>query len=345
METAPRAAVLVDGATYFAALRSSLLKATRSVFIVGWDIDTRVRVVGEKGASDDGAPEQLKALLTHMVERRPELAVNVLLWDFSVLYALDRESMPNLKLGWMTPRQIDVCLDDVLPIGSCHHQKIVVVDDAIAFCGGVDLAIGRWDTREHRARDPNRTDPSGEACPPFHDMQMVVDGAAAGALAELVRDRWLEASCRAIGPLKPTGDPWPDGVAADFTDVPIGVARTMPEMSHRSEVHEVKDLYRAAVAAAERFIYIENQYLTSEAFADALVRRMKENPRLEVVVVGPKEPASWLEARAMGAGRALFVRRLEREGVADRFRLLYPVVIGWRRRDAGDGSRQTDHRR
>ncbi len=327
IERAERAAVLVDGATYFAALRSSLLKAARSIYIAGWDIDTRVRVVGESGASEDGAPEHLKELLTYLVKRRPDLKINVLLWDFSMLYSLDREAMPNLKLGWMTPPQIEVCLDDVLPMGSCHHQKIVVVDDTVAFCGGLDLAVGRWDTSEHRPRHPDRVDPSGDLCPPFHDMQMVVDGASAGALAELVRERWLEASCRSAEPLEPTGDPWPDGVAPDFTDVRIGVARTLPAMSHRPEVCEIRNLCRAAVATAERFIYIENQYLTSATFADALVRRMKENTRLEVMVVGPKEPTSWLEARAMGAGRAVFARHLEREGVADRFRLLYPVVI------------------
>lgn len=333
VETAHRAAVLVDGAAYFAALRSSLLKAKRSVHIVGWDIDTRVRVVGDSGTSDDGAPDQLKELLTHIAKCRPELTVNVLLWDFSMMYSLDREAMPNLKLGWMTPRQIAICLDDVLPFGSCHHQKIVVIDDAVAFCGGLDLAVGRWDTSEHRPSHPQRVDPSGERCPPFHDMQMVVDGAAAGALAELVRERWLEASCRESRSLKPTGDPWPDGVAPDFTDVKIAVARTLPAMSHRPEVCEIKDLFCAAVATAERFIYVENQYLTSEAFARALVRRMSENRQLEVMVVGPKEPASWLEAQAMGAGRALFVRQLEEAGVGGRFRLLYPVVT--------DGSEET----
>jgi phosphatidylserine/phosphatidylglycerophosphate/cardiolipin synthase-like enzyme/uncharacterized membrane protein YdjX (TVP38/TMEM64 family) len=327
VETANRAAVLVDGAAYFGALRSSLLKATRSVFIIGWDIDSRVRVVGGSGACDDGAPEQLKALLTHMSNRRPDLSIHVLLWDYSVLYALDREPLPNLNLGWMTPPGIHVCLDDVLPLGSCHHQKIVVVDDAVAFCGGLDLAVGRWDTSEHRPRHPVRVDPAGENCPPFHDMQMVVDGAAARALAELARERWLEASCRAAGSQEPAGDPWPDGVEPDLTDVTIGIARTMPALSGRPEVREVRDLMCAAVAAAERFIYIENQYLTSEAFSEALVRAMRENQQLEVMVVGPKEPTSWLEARAMGAGRALFARRLDEAGVADRFRLLYPVVI------------------
>jgi phospholipase D1/2 len=326
-EKADRVAVVVDGAAYFAALRSAILKAKRSIFIVGWDIDSRVRLVGDSGSVDDGAPEGLKALLTYAAERRPELSIHVLLWDYSIVYALDREPLPSLNLGWTTPPQIEVCLDDVLPLGSCHHQKIVVVDDTVAFCGGLDLAIGRWDTPEHRPRHPDRTDPDGDPCPPFHDLMMVVDGAAAAALAELVRTRWLEAACRKALPFEPTGDPWPDSVRPEFTEVEIGIARTIPAMSGRPGTHEIKALYCRAVAAAERFIYIENQYLTADCVAEALVDRMIENPRLQVIVVGPKEPAGWLEARSMGAGRVRFVRRLEQAGVIDRFRLLYPVVV------------------
>lgn len=323
----------MDGAAYFGALRSSLLKAKRSIFIVGWDIDSRVRLVGENGASDDGAPERLKALLIHMAKRRPDLSIHVLLWDYSILYALDREPLPNLSLGWSTPAQIDVCLDDVLPLGSCHHQKIVVVDDAVAFCGGLDLGVGRWDTSEHRPSHPHRVDPDGDPRPPFHDMQMVVDGAAARALAELVRERWLEARCRSALSIEATGDPWPDSVRPDFSDLEIGIARTMPAVSGRPEISEIKALYGRAVATAERFIYIENQYLTADSFAEALTRRMVENPSLEVIVIGPRQPAGWLEARTMGAGRALFAGRLEKVGVIDRFRLVYPVV--------GDGGEET----
>lgn len=34
-----------------------------------------------------------------------------------------------------------------------HHEKIVVVDQSVAFVGGIDLAYGRWDDREHRLTD------------------------------------------------------------------------------------------------------------------------------------------------------------------------------------------------
>ncbi|CAL8285496.1 unnamed protein product [Lota lota] len=34
-----------------------------------------------------------------------------------------------------------------------HHEKLVVIDQSVAFVGGIDLAYGRWDDREHRLTD------------------------------------------------------------------------------------------------------------------------------------------------------------------------------------------------
>ncbi|KAI7906737.1 uncharacterized protein BX663DRAFT_497470 [Cokeromyces recurvatus] len=34
-----------------------------------------------------------------------------------------------------------------------HHEKFVVVDNRIAFLGGIDLCFGRWDTHSHRLAD------------------------------------------------------------------------------------------------------------------------------------------------------------------------------------------------
>src|SRR3546814_8761954 len=93
-----------------------------------------------------------------LLQRRPELKIHLLLWDYSMLYALEREPLPALKLDWTTPAQISVCLDDVLPIGACHHQKLVVIDDAVAFSGGLDLTIRRWDTTEHALDNPRRSE-------------------------------------------------------------------------------------------------------------------------------------------------------------------------------------------
>ena len=171
--------MLIDAACYFGALRKALLKARSTVFVVGWDIDSRTRLVGESGRADDGYPEVLIDFLSALVNERPQLRVYLLVWDYSVLFALERELLPSIWLRWRMPRRIRYCLDDDLPAGAAHHQKIVVVDDAIAFCGGQDVTIRRWDTVQHSLDNPVRVDPTGKPYAPYHDVQTIVDGDAA----------------------------------------------------------------------------------------------------------------------------------------------------------------------
>jgi phosphatidylserine/phosphatidylglycerophosphate/cardiolipin synthase-like enzyme/uncharacterized membrane protein YdjX (TVP38/TMEM64 family) len=328
---AERAAILIDAAAFFAAVRAALLQAQRRVFIVGWDLDSRTQLVGEDGVAHDGWPVSLREFLVRLVTERPELTVHLLTWDYAVLYALEREPFPSLKLGWNTPERIRFRLDNALPLGSSHHQKIIVVDDAVAFSGGLDLTIRRWDTSRHEIDDPFRRDPAGQPYRPFHDVQMVVDGAAARALAEIARDRWARSNGDDV-PLQPQSKPWPpDGkhwpdVVPDFTDADIAIARTLPEYQDQQEVREVAALFTDMVATAERTIYIENQFLTCTTFAQALAHRMREKPDLEAVIVAPHTPDTWLESHTMRNGRIRFRRLLEQAGVAERVRLVYPEV-------------------
>ena len=321
-----RAKVLIDAAAYFAALRRALLEARRSVFILGWDIDSRTRLVGPGGDKDDDLPELLGPFLSELVERRPELKIHMLLWDYSMLYALEREPLPAVTLDWNTPPQISVCLDDVLPVGASHHQKVVVIDDALAFCGGIDLTIRRWDTPDHAMNNPERRDPGGADYRPFHDIQMMVDGEAARALAELVRRRWERAACETPLDMAPEEDSWPEGFEPDFTDTRVGLARTLPEYDGEPEVREVEALFLRSIAAARREIYIENQFLTTESVCGALIGQLEEEPRLEVLIVAPNVHQSWLEERSMNAGRRRFMERLRQAGVGDRVKLVYPTL-------------------
>jgi phospholipase D1/2 len=319
---ADRAAVLVDAAAYFGALRSSMAQAQHSIVIVGWDIDSRTPLVGPDGA-DDGAPETLLAYLEYLVGRRTNLDLRLLLWDYSILYSIEREALPTLNLKWLTPRQFHVELDNCLPLGACHHQKLVIVDGRLAFCGGLDLAVRRWDTPEHRPDHPRRIGPDEETYAPFHDMQMVVDGEAASALLEITQQRWLGATGKEFS--VPAAEAlWPDNVEPDFVDVAVGIARTLPASDTSDAVHEVKALYLAAIRAARRHVYIENQYLTVESIADALVARMEEVPGLQVVAVTPRLPQGWLEARTMGAAQEKFTGKLQRDDLAGRVRFRYP---------------------
>jgi phosphatidylserine/phosphatidylglycerophosphate/cardiolipin synthase-like enzyme len=192
---AERAAVLIDGANYFAAIRSAMINARQSILIAGWDIHSQTRLVGPSGMADDGYPETFAEFLVALVHKRPELDIRLLLWDFSMLYAAERDLFPTMTLRWNTPHNIRFCLDDCVPIGSSQHQKLVVIDDAVGFSGGLDITARRWDTNAHRANDPLRFDPAGVPYEPFHDVQMLVDGEAARALGDLLRARWACAAC------------------------------------------------------------------------------------------------------------------------------------------------------
>jgi phospholipase D1/2 len=324
VERAARAAVLIDAAAFFNAVRRAILQAERRIFIAGWDIDSRTRLVGEGNCADDGYSLVFAEFLSEIVSSKPTLEVYLLLWDFSLNYAAERELFPRLSLQWQTPPRVTLCMDNAVPFGSSQHQKLIVVDDALAFSGGLDVTVRRWDCSDHTPDKPERVDSSGRPYPPFHDVQIMVDGEAAHALAQLVRRRW----CYAYGtepPIEPSGDPWPQDVEPQFRNVDIGIARTQPAFGDQEEVREVETLFLDSIDRAERSIYIENQFMTAMPVAERLARRLRERRALEVVAVEPKDYDSWIVTRTLGAERARFHRVLEVAG-GDRVRLVYPSV-------------------
>lgn len=340
---ATRGAVLVDGAAYFYALRQSMLRARHSLYIVGWDVDGRTPMGDPADPPRDGLPLHLRDFLIALVKRRPELEIHILLWDFTVLYSLSREMMPTLSLGWATPDRIHLGLDDAVPIEACQHQKLVVVDDAVGFCGGMDIALRRWDTSRHLPTDLRRTDPDGEAYEAVHDAAMAVDGEAARALGEHVRDRWLLAVGEVLTPppaaeVTPGADPWPPhltpGTPGGETLGPVvggpfdvALARTCAAHTGREGVFEILPQYLRAIAGARRTIYIENQYLSAKAIADALIDRLARPDPPQVVLITTRSHDGWLEGVTMGAARIAFLQALARRGVRERVRVVHPWVL------------------
>ncbi|MEO8464704.1 MAG: VTT domain-containing protein [Gammaproteobacteria bacterium] len=321
-----RAAALVDAADYFGALRSALLKAEHSIYILGWEINSRTKIIGA-GPRTDRAPVELGKLLRWLLRRRRKLRIHILLWDYSVFYAAQRELFPRWMFGWRKPRRVEVLLDSHLPLGASHHEKAVVVDDQVAFCGGMDLTLRRWDTQEHCAADSRRVDPSDRPYVPVHDVQMVVDGEAAEALAQRARERWAHAGGKPAKVVDaPVGDRWPAGVTPDFERVPVGIMRTLGAIDQVPEIREIERATVRAIGSAERLVYIENQYVTAKSAAEALLARMRERPSLEAMVVTSSEARGWLEAEAMGTGRQLFMAQFDEPGIRERIGFVYPYV-------------------
>ncbi|MDB5921308.1 MAG: hypothetical protein JWN13_244 [Betaproteobacteria bacterium] len=328
IEHAKRLAFLIDGAAYFSALRSAISQAKRTVFIVGWDIDSRIRLVPQ--GANDGYPEELGDFLNEVVKRQPHLQMCVLSWDFAMVFAMDREWMPLYKLDWRTHRRLSFRLDDQHPMGASHHQKIVVVDDSVAFVGGLDLTHCRWDTPKHGCDEPHRCDPDGKVYRPYHDVQALVDGAAARALGELCRDRWQRATNQSAVPVDaaPQNDPWPHGLSADITDIDVAIARTDPGYVTGQRVEEIRHLYVDAIAAAEHSMYLENQYFSSSVVGAALAARLRSPAAPDIVVVSRRTEEGWLEERTMGVLRARLHRQLQDADAGGHYRLYYPHVPG-----------------
>lgn len=328
LEQATRLQFLIDGSEYFAALRSALLAARHSIFILGWDIDSRMTLVPEP---DDDLPVQFGAFLNEVVRRRSGLRAHVLSWDYAVLFALEREWLP--RLNWRTHRRLHFRLDKNHPVGASHHQKVVVIDDRVAFVGGLDITRCRWDTPEHAPDDPRRTDVDGKPYGPFHDVQMIVEGPVAQSLGELARTRWLRATgrqprWRALSPadVAEAPSPWPQNLPAALEDVEVGILRTEPAFDGNAPVNEVHRFYCAAIAAARSTLFLENQYFSSKALAEKLAERLAEPDGPEVVVITPQRESGWLEETTMGVLRARLYRFLQSGDRGGRFRPYCPVL-------------------
>ena len=322
---ADRAAFLIDCAAYFESVADAIEQAQTSVCISAWDIDSRIQLM--RRSDTDADPQSLGPFLNAKTKRTRGLQVYVLAWDFPMLYVREREWLPIFNLGWKTHQHIHFHLDDEHPIGASQHQKLVVIDNRLAFCGGMDLSNSRWDTPQHEVEDPRRKDPNDKPYNPVHDLQMAVSGEAAAALGELFSERWAMATGTPIDfQDSQSAEPWPKDLRPDLKDVKIAIARTLPAYKGRQEVREVQKLYSDGIAAAEKFIYIENQYFTSTTIAKVLANSLSEAKGPEIVLALPRESSGWLEQSTMDALRARILKNLFAADRHDRLRLFYPAL-------------------
>ncbi|MDR5754695.1 MULTISPECIES: VTT domain-containing protein [unclassified Caballeronia] len=330
VQHAERFSLLIDGSDYFRVLREAIGRAERTVFILGWDIDSRMKLTPE-GAPDD-LPAALGDFLHEIAARRRRLRIYILAWDFAMLYAFEREWLPVYKMGWRTHRRIAFQMDGKHPLGGSQHQKIVVIDDKLAFVGGLDLTRSRWDSPEHAPGDPLRRDANDAPYAPFHDVHTMFDGDAAREIGLLARERWQRACGRrfAIRAHRATleSDPWPPSRAVDLADVDLAIALTEPAYAGRPAVRQIRAQYLDAIDRAKRSIYIENQYFTSGTIGTALAQSLAKPDGPDLAIVVPRDQSGWLQQVTMGVLRARLHRLLTAADQHDRYRIMAPSVPG-----------------
>ena len=328
-ETAHRFAVLMENDAYFTALASSLEKAERSIVILGWQFDPRTHLSVETGPDDVSA--EIGHRLRLLVKHKPDLDVRLLIWRSPLLIAASQGFYPHKAQRWFRKRMVEFRLDQPGPIGACHHQKAVIIDDKVAFCGGGDIATDRWDSAAHHDDDPRRCQPSGVIAPPRHETMCVFDGPAALALGDLARERWFRATWERTLPDETRGDPWPDGVEPVIHDAPVSISRTEPATGGRAEVRENEALHLEAIRRARKLIYLENQYFTSPTVAQALAERLAEPDGPEIVLVSTGKSPSWFDSFTMDKARAQVLYKLEQADRHGRFLALAPLTQAGKR--------------
>ena len=328
---AERVAPLLDNAAYFTAVRAALLKARRSVWILGWQFDPRT--VLEPGLEGEGltADARLGDLLRNVASRNPGIDIRILVWRMDLPVAASQSFFPMRAVAWFKGGPIDFRLDRALPIGACHHQKLVIVDGVVAFGGGGDISVDRWDTPEHPYEDKRRRMPNGRLHPPRHEVMLALSGPVARALGEVFRRRWLAATDEALSlPPPGDGDPWPDHLRPAFRDVRVGVARTEPAWGGDPGVNEIERLHLAAIAAARTTLVLENQYVASPIIETAIDRRLGDPNGPEVIIITTRQAPSWFDQMTMDRTRAAMVGRLRAADIYGRFRAYCPVTEGGR---------------
>ena len=322
-------AVVRDGAAYFRALREAMIAARRQVLLVGWDFDLEIELLpgesDETGLAPDGYPNMLQDFFEAIVAEKPELHIHLLRWTGSVVLAPGR-LVPMARLSMLGSDRIQAAFDGRHPVGACHHQKIVVVDDQLAFCGGIDATDGRWDTPEHAPDDPRRRLRGGKDAMPWHDMTTALTGETARALGDLARTRWERATGQVLPVPGAQDDPtWPASLEVTARGVTTAIARTEPPEQDRPVVNEIETLLADTIRAGQSLIYLESQYFASEAVAEALGERLAEADGPEVVVINPQEAQSAIEDAAMHREREALVATLQARDRYDRFRIWTPV--------------------
>lgn len=322
-----RGAFVIDGADYYKAFRESVLQAEHSVYLLAWDLAEGIDMV--RDGFDDGFPTRVGDFLYAVLDAKPGLRIHILLWDYSMIYIAERDWLPFTRWRREPHPRLFVEQDNALPMGASQHQKIAVIDESLAFCGGLDFSFWRWDTTEHKAFDPRRHDPKGDPYQPYHDTELALTGGIVATLAELCAYRWRRATGRTLP--RTAGEAgrriWPEGVEVDFSGVRAGVALTFADYGREPGVRQIENLHLEIIRNARRYLYLENQYLSSHTIAQAVAGRLREENGPEVVLLLTKDTGKWIQEGTMGVMRE---RLLEILGEADNYGRLgvyYPYVV------------------
>ena len=324
--TAEKASFLINGKNYFSCLAGALNEAKRQIWIIGWNFNPEILLEPEK------SDVTLGDALERAVHSNPDLQIRILVWALGPIYS-DKSLRIFFQKAFPKSNRIQLRFAIQPVLLGCHHQKLVCVDDNVAFVGGIDLASRRWDTRGHRAGDQRRRDSEGVPYEAVHDLQVMVTGQAARIVSDIARQRWAAATGERHEPLARTCEHESQcEESLSLSNMPIRLAVSNPTRGSRMRDNLGSITAKQMIDAARRHLYIETQYLASFNIAEALVARLKEKEGPEIVIVCAYRSHGLIEKMIMDRNRSRIIAKLKHADEFDRLRVFYPVIP--------DGTRQ-----
>ena len=306
-------AVTIDGKDTFEQMYDRMLQAEKSILIANYDLDPNLRFARSYPTTlrttliRSACKRPLATFIDPMSRRyslqdllikkaRQGVEVKVIVWQPRIVLRLlpgadergidgradDVETLNAISKSLDMVNRLEVRVDSTAPtLTSAHHEKIIVIDGRIGFCGGLDLSRGKWDLSSHDYESSLR-DPGSE---PWHDVHVAVRGPVVADLERHFRQRWIYAETKDTGQaraVRMATRGTPEGTIA------ATALRTWKEVDRNGGV---RAWYAEMFRKATKGIYIENQFpFQSRSLTNLLARRLKEAPDLKVIIVGPMEP-------------------------------------------------------
>lgn len=282
-------ALIVCAKDYFNQIRESFLEAKESICICGWAFNLKT-VMGD-GLSLE---EVLLAVPEHV-------KIRILIWDYIIFYMRDRDPFTPLEIALKNRGNIEFERFDFHPVLSSMHAKMVIVDSKRLFIGGIDLDLGRRDSRFNLRRDLVREEMDGKSYPPFRDYALRFDGDFCSRFTDLFNELWHSQKNQksAIRSLP----------AANL-GANLFFARTIPKYKGNPKDTSSFKLHKWLIQSARNYIYIENQYLTSDEIVDLLVENLKMPNGPEIVILVSYGHMPIIERVAMGSLLTKCVKKL-----------------------------------
>ena len=266
--------VLIDGSEILPRIAAAVAQARSCVSISGWFLSPGFHL------TRDGEPVVLRDLLAEVASR---VDVRVLLWAGAPMpiFRPWRRQVKEVRRQLVEGTRIRCALDSRERPLHTHHQKVVIVDDEIAFVGGMDLTewpTDRFDLPTHPLREQEG----------WHDVTAELRGPVVADVAEYFALRWQATTGERLEPGAPPAKLGTHAVQFAITN-PEKMYPALPRGSFR-----ILEAYVRALRSAERLIYLENQFLWSVEIVDVLREKLLHppTPEFRMVMVLPIRPAN-----------------------------------------------------